>query len=136
MCCKAGLCEVVNEEHARHLPTMNGIKEDIESVRVFDSGTAIFQESLSSLAERFKKLQFKHVLALPEHCKEHFGKEEKEELIYINFVSSLEGLVPHDATHYLELITQSNDKTRVSSMILMLVESDSRSSYIMLLKFS
>lgn len=52
----AGLCKAVNEEHAKHLPIMNGIKEDIKSIGVLDSGTLIYQEALYNLSTRLKSL--------------------------------------------------------------------------------
>ncbi|KAG9140976.1 hypothetical protein Leryth_024381 [Lithospermum erythrorhizon] len=136
-----GLCKAANDEHARDLPMMNGIKEDIKSVGVLDSGTAVFQEALSSLVNRLKKLQV--------HCKEHFHKEERELLSLMEatelckdeqdrvlgqclevmpgthtnqFRFFMEGLLPHDAIHYLDMITQSSDKNRIISMLRMLVE--------------
>lgn len=136
-----GLCKAANEDHARDLPMMNGIKEDIKSVGVLDSGTAIFQEALSSLSDRLKKLK--------DHCKEHFHREERELLSLMEatemrkdeqerilgqcfevmhgththlFRFFMEGLLPHDAIHYLDMITQAKDKNRVTSMLLGLVE--------------
>lgn len=50
-----GMCKSANEEHGRELPMMNGIKEDIKSIGVLDSG--ICSEALFSLASRFKSLQ-------------------------------------------------------------------------------
>lgn len=52
-----GMCKSANEEHGRELPMMNGIKEDIKSIGVLDSG--ICSEALFSLASRFKSLQVK-----------------------------------------------------------------------------
>lgn len=136
-----GLCQVANEEHARDLPIMNGIKEDIKSVGVLDSGTDILQQALSSLVDRLKKLQ--------EHCKEHFRKEERDllslmeatelqkdehtiilgqclevmhETHTLQFRFLMEGLLPHDAMHYLDIIVQSNDKMKATSIIRTLVE--------------
>jgi len=51
------MCKSANEEHGRELPMMNGIKEDIKSIGVLDSG--ICSEALFSLASRFKSLQVK-----------------------------------------------------------------------------
>lgn len=52
-----GLCKGANEEHAKHLPIMNGIKEDIKSIGVLDSGTSVYQEALYNLSGRLKSLQ-------------------------------------------------------------------------------
>lgn len=64
-CCKlvivgiidAGLTKSVNEEHARDLPLMNGIKEDIKTIIVLDSGSSSCADALFSLAARLKSLQ-------------------------------------------------------------------------------
>lgn len=56
-CHNAGLCKVSNEEHARDLPIMNGIKEDIKSAVVLDLGSSVCQEALSNLSKRLKLLQ-------------------------------------------------------------------------------
>lgn len=52
-----GICKATNEEHARDLPIMNGIKEDIKSLGVLDSGSPIYQEALSNLSTRLKSLR-------------------------------------------------------------------------------
>lgn len=56
-CHNAGLCKASNEEHARDLPIMNGIKEDIKSAVVLDLGSSVCQEALSNLSKRLKLLQ-------------------------------------------------------------------------------
>ena len=56
-CNNAGLCKASNEEHARDLPIMNGIKEDIKSTVVLDVGSSVCQEALSNLSKRLKLLQ-------------------------------------------------------------------------------
>lgn len=138
-----GLCKVSNEEHARDLPIMNGIKEDIKSAVVLDLGSSVCQEALSNLSKRLKLLQ--------EHCKHHFLDEEKNLLPWLEAVELnkeqqdkmleqlldvmkqthshllnffLEGLLPLEALQYLDLITSSSDKIRTSlgSMLLMNVK--------------
>lgn len=52
----AGICKAANEEHARHLPIMNGIKEDIKSIGVLDNGSPAYQEAFSNLSKRLKSL--------------------------------------------------------------------------------
>ncbi|XWS08129.1 hypothetical protein CRYUN_Cryun41cG0053200 [Craigia yunnanensis] len=52
-----GLCKAANEEHARDLPVMNGIKEDIKSIVVMDYGTPAYNEGISNLFTRLKSLQ-------------------------------------------------------------------------------
>ncbi|KAG6500445.1 uncharacterized protein LOC121997020 [Zingiber officinale] len=64
------VCKVANEEHARDLPLINGIKEDIKSTVVMEAGTPFHQEALLNLSSRFKTLE--------EHFKEHFQEEEKK----------------------------------------------------------
>lgn len=52
-----GLCKAANEEHARDLPIMNGIKEDIKAIGVLDCGSPAYQEALRNLSVRLKSLQ-------------------------------------------------------------------------------
>ncbi|EOY19226.1 hypothetical protein QUC31_006195 [Theobroma cacao] len=136
-----GLCKSANEEHARDLPVMNGIKEDIKSIGVMDYGTPAYHEGLSNLSTRLKSLQ--------KHCKEHFDEEEKDLLPLIeatelseeqqtrvfeqcfdamkathshllNFF--LEGLLPSEAMEYVDLINKCSDKERTASMIQMIAK--------------
>ena len=58
----AGLCKAANQEHARDLPIMNGIKEDIKSIGVLDSGSPVYQEALFSLSTRLKSLHVRTAL--------------------------------------------------------------------------
>lgn len=55
---------MANEEHARDLPIMNGIKEDIKSIGVLDSGSPAYQEALLSLSTRLSSLQVRTGLKL------------------------------------------------------------------------
>lgn len=57
-----GLTKAANEEHARDLPIMNGIKEDIKTVGVLDSGSPDYQEALYNISSRLKKLQVNSAL--------------------------------------------------------------------------
>ncbi|CAH9113494.1 unnamed protein product [Cuscuta epithymum] len=138
-----GLCKGANEEHARDLPVMNGIKEDIKSIGVLDSGNPVFQEGLSNLSTRLKTLQ--------EHSKEHFDEEEKEllplleaaELSKLQQVSALEqcveamhgthshlfrffmeGLLPQEAMQYMDIISKCSDKDRVCKLFRLVVEKE------------
>ncbi|KAJ0044539.1 hypothetical protein Pint_05812 [Pistacia integerrima] len=128
-----GLCKGANEEHAKHLPIMNGIKEDIKSIGVLDSGTPVYQEALYNLSARLKSLEG--------HCKEHFEEEERDLLplvqatemskeqqkkILVQCVNTmqgthshlfkvfLEGLLPQEAMLYLDLITDAVTKNQLS----------------------
>ncbi|KAK9283037.1 hypothetical protein L1049_011265 [Liquidambar formosana] len=137
-----GLCKAANEDHARDLPIMNGIREDIKSIGVLDTGSPSFQEALLSLSNRLKSLQ--------EHCKEHFEEEERDLLPLMEAAADMrkeqqervleqcldvmegthshlfrffiDGLLPQDAMQYLDLITRCSDKERVASMLRMIVE--------------
>lgn len=136
-----GLSKAANEEHARDLPIMNGIKEDIKSIGVLDLGSPVYQEALFNLANRFKMLK--------KNCQQHFEEEERELLPYMEaadlgkaqqgkileqcldamreththqFRFFLEGLLPQDAIHYLDMIIKSSDNNRVSLMLHMIVE--------------
>lgn len=53
----AEICRAANEEHAKELPIMNGIKEDIKSVVVLAPGGAAHQEALLNLSLRLRLLQ-------------------------------------------------------------------------------
>ncbi|XP_076890976.1 uncharacterized protein LOC143542225 [Bidens hawaiensis] len=117
-----GLTKSVNEEHARDLPLMNGIKEDIKTIIVLDSGSSSSQDALFTLSTRIKLLQ--------EKCKQHFEEEEREVLPLMEAVELtqgqqerlieqsldvmpsthshllkffMEGLLPHEAMLYLDL---------------------------------
>lgn len=52
----AGLCKAAHGEHARDLPIMNGIKEDIKSIGVMHSGSPAYQEALFNLSSRLRSL--------------------------------------------------------------------------------
>ncbi|KAB2033450.1 hypothetical protein E1A91_D04G020200v1 [Gossypium mustelinum] len=131
-----GLCKAANEEHARDLPVMNGIKEDMKSIGVMDYGTPACKEGLSNLSTRLKSLQ--------KHCKEHFDEEEKDVLPLLEatelsgeeekrvfedcieamkvthshlFNFFLEGLLPSEAMEYADLIMKCGDKQLRASMI-------------------
>ncbi|XP_057981381.1 uncharacterized protein LOC131166814 [Malania oleifera] len=132
-----GLCKAANEYHARDLPIMNGIKEDIKSIGVLDTGTPSYQEALFNLHNRLKTLQ--------QYCKEHFDEEERKLLPCVEAVEVsreqhgrvferclevmegthsglfpflIEGLLPREAMQYLDLIiTQCSNKERVASML-------------------
>ncbi|KHF98727.1 Fimbrin [Gossypium arboreum] len=130
------LCKAANEEHARDLPVMNGIKEDMKSIGVMDYGTPASKEGLSNLSTRLKSLQ--------KHCKEHFDEEEKDVLPLLEatelsgeeekrvfedcieamkvthshlFNFFLEGLLPSEAMDYVDLIMKCGDKQLRASMI-------------------
>lgn len=154
-----GLSKSVNEEHARDLPLMNGIKEDIKTIIVLDSGSSSCQDALFSLTTRLKSLQ--------ENCKEHFEEEEKGILPLLEGAELsqgqqdklldqsldvmpsthshllrffMEGLLPHEAILYLDLITRCIHKDRSASIYRFLVEehhgkrSDGRPTMGLLLK--
>ncbi|XP_008231863.1 PREDICTED: uncharacterized protein LOC103331030 [Prunus mume] len=135
------ICKAANEEHARDLPIMNGIKEDIKSIEVIDNGSPAYQEALSNFSKRLKSLQ--------ERYRQHFLEEEREVLPYMEaaelnkeqqqrlldqcvdvmqeshshnlFIFLLQGLLPHEAMHYLDLISMCSNKERTASMLQMII---------------
>nr|XP_043632837.1 uncharacterized protein LOC122604017 [Erigeron canadensis] len=136
-----GLSKSVNAEHARDLPLMNGIKEDIKTIIVLDSGSTSLHDALFSLSTRLKSLQ--------ENCKEHFDEEERGILPLMEATELtqgqqerlleqsldvmpgthshllkffMEGLLPQEAMLYLDLITKCTDKDRAGSIYRFLVE--------------
>ncbi|XP_071734655.1 uncharacterized protein [Rutidosis leptorrhynchoides] len=136
-----GLSKTVNEEHARDLPLMNGIKEDIKTIIVLDSGSTSSQDALYSLSTR--------ITLLLDNCKQHFEEEERgilplmeaaeltqgqqEKLLEqsLDVMPSththllkffMEGLLPQEAMLYLDLITKCTDKDRADSIYSYLVE--------------
>ncbi|KAK4430693.1 hypothetical protein Salat_0831000 [Sesamum alatum] len=136
-----GLCKSANEEHAKHLPIMNGIKEEIKIIGVLNPGSPDYQEALVNLSSRLKRLK--------ENCKQHFEEEEKEllplmEATELNkpqqakvlqqsldvmrethshlFRFFMEGLRPHDAMQYFDFIKRYCDNVRVSLMLHMMVD--------------
>ncbi|GMY23446.1 Ectopic P granules protein [Fagus crenata] len=136
-----GLCKAANQEHARDLPIMNGIKEDIKSIGVLDSGSPVYQEALFSLSTRLKSLH--------EHSKEHFMEEDRVLLPLMEAVELskeqqkraleqcldvmqgthshlfnflLEGLLPLEAMQYLDLFTSCNDRERTPSILKLIVD--------------
>lgn len=46
------MCSDAQEEHARDLPNMNGIKEDIKSIGVIDLGTDAHLEAMTNISSR------------------------------------------------------------------------------------
>ncbi|XP_031110421.1 uncharacterized protein LOC116014496 isoform X3 [Ipomoea triloba] len=138
-----GLCRAANEKHARDLPVMNGIKEDIKSIGVLDSGKPVYQEALSNLKTRLKTLK--------EHSKQHFEEEEREllplmeatDLSKLQEVKALEqcldtmqgthshlfrffmeGLLPRDAMQYMDMIARCSDNERVCRLFRLVVEKE------------
>ncbi|CAO2821950.1 unnamed protein product [Amaranthus hypochondriacus] len=135
-----GVCRVVNEEHARDLPIMNGIKEDIKSVGV-NLGKSTHKEAFHSLSTRLKTLQ--------KNCNQHFDEEEKNLLPLMEasnlsenqqrkiinqcidvmqgthshlFRFFIEGLLPHESMEYLDVIGSCIDKEKLASLLHLLVE--------------
>ncbi|XP_074312398.1 uncharacterized protein LOC141647925 [Silene latifolia] len=136
-----GMCRCVTEEHARDLPIMNGIKEDIKSIGVMLTGTSTHKEALCSLSARFNTLQ--------DNCRDHFNEEERNLFPLLEaaeltewkqrktvegcidvmqgthshfFSFFIQGLLPHEAIEYLDLMMTCINKERVSSMLHLLVD--------------
>ncbi|OAY76979.1 hypothetical protein ACMD2_18167 [Ananas comosus] len=143
-----GVCKAANAEHARDLPMINGIKEDIKSLLVMEAGTPSYQEALVNLSLRLKTLL--------EHCKEHFKEEERELIPLFDaanrmlreegntssrwaeevmrameathsqrlFPFFMAGLLPQEAVQYLDIVCRCiADKHHVVSMLRSLVAS-------------
>ncbi|RZS03803.1 hypothetical protein BHM03_00034027 [Ensete ventricosum] len=144
-----GVCKVANEEHARDLPIINGIKEDIKSMAVMEAGTPFHQEALLNLSLRLKTLE--------EHFKGHFQEEEKNLLPQLEmamrsqreeeedesssrswmeqvlvlmeathsprlFPFFMAGLLPDEAMQYVGLVRrQTADQQRLASMLRSLI---------------
>lgn len=136
-----GLCKAAQEEHAKDLPMLNGIKEDIKSIGVLDTGSPVYQEALSNLSDRLKILK--------KQCKEHFEEEERDLLPYMEaaelskvqqgkvleqcldamreththlFRYFMEGLLPQDGIQYLDMIIKCSENNRATLMLHMIVE--------------
>ncbi|XP_051143844.1 uncharacterized protein LOC127260185 [Andrographis paniculata] len=135
-----GVCKTANEEHARHLPIMNGIKEEIKTIGVMNPGSPEYQEAFANLSSRLKRLK--------DNCRQHFEEEERDLLPLLEatelnkpqqervlqqsldamrethsnlFRFFMEGLSPHDAMQYLDLIKRYCDNARASLMLHMIV---------------
>lgn len=134
-----GVCDKVQEQHGKHLPMMNGIKEDIKTLLTLELGSALFYEVLVNLSVRLKALQ--------DHTKEHFKEEEKDMLPRLESVRRMQreegnvpdksnsgwaseamgtmemthsklfpffmtGLMPQEAVQYLDLVCRCTKNTR------------------------
>uniref|UniRef100_A0A0A9CSS7 Hemerythrin-like domain-containing protein n=1 Tax=Arundo donax TaxID=35708 RepID=A0A0A9CSS7_ARUDO len=145
-----GVCDKVNEQHGRHLPMMNGIKEDIKTLLTLELGSPLFHEVLVNLSVRLKALQ--------DHTKEHFKEEENELFPRLEAVRRMQreegkvsdksssawaseaisamevthsklfpffmtGLLPQEAVQYLDLVCRCTKNTRhLVSMLRSLAE--------------
>ncbi|KAJ6986607.1 uncharacterized protein [Populus alba] len=136
-----GLCKAANEEHGRDLPIMNGIKEDIKSIVVLDTGSHDYREALRNLSSRLRSLL--------EHSKEHFQEEERDVLPLMEamelskeqqlrvleqcfdvmqgthshlFSSFIHGLLPREAMQYLDLIISCKEEKLVAPMLLRIIQ--------------
>lgn len=136
-----GLCKAANEEHGRDLPIMNGIREDMKSIGVLDTGSNDYREALRNLSTRLKSLL--------DHSKEHFQEEERDVLPLMEalelgkdqqlrvleqcidvmqgthshlFSFFFEGLLPREAMQYLDLITRCKEEKLVASMLRRIIE--------------
>jgi glutathione S-transferase/iron-sulfur cluster repair protein YtfE (RIC family) len=121
------------KDHARDLPVMNGVREDIKGVVALRQGSADHIEALSSLLTRLESLQV--------HTVEHIQEEEKEQLPLLQLAGYgtkkqeplvgqamsvmetshssllpylLEGLRPHEVQQYLGIMIWSSDKEKIS----------------------
>ncbi|KAL8166717.1 hypothetical protein V2J09_008216 [Rumex salicifolius] len=124
-----GLCKCAIQQHARDLPIMNGIKEAIKSIGALDAGTPDHREALRNVCSRLDVLQ--------ENFRQHFVEEERNvfplfEAVDLSkeqqrttmqgciaemqgthshlFRFFMEGLQPHEAVQYMDLVIYSMDK--------------------------
>ncbi|ERN13011.1 uncharacterized protein LOC18441248 [Amborella trichopoda] len=131
-----GLSKVANEQHAKDFPIMNGIREQIKSIGVLESGSPVYEEAFLNLSARLNDLQA--------HCKEHFDEEERKLLPLLEaadlsremqegtlgqcfevmeathshlFSFFIAGLSPIDAFCYIEMVKRCGDKDRVTRII-------------------
>ncbi|KAL8159660.1 hypothetical protein V2J09_001197 [Rumex salicifolius] len=136
-----GLCRSANQEHARDLPIMNGIKEAIKSIGAIDAGTPDHREALHNMSSRLAVLQ--------DNCREHFEEEERSVLPVLEAVELskeqqkttlskcitemqgthsrlfrffMEGLKPYEAVQYMNLIVDNIDKDKAAAMLCRLLK--------------
>eukprot|EP01018_Ginkgo_biloba_P013042 Gb_21487 [translate_table: standard] len=141
-----GITKIANEEHARDLPVMNGIREDIKSVTVLEAGSPDRSEALLRVSVRLRTLQA--------HCMEHFQEEEQGLLPLLEaadlgskqqeallgscfgvmelshsqlFAYMLSGLRPHEIQQYLEIAQRCQEQDKILRMIQSLRSSDGES---------
>lgn len=134
-----GLTKSANQSHARDLPLMNGIKEDLKAVLVLEQGSAGRSEALRTVATRMRALQ--------SHTIEHFQEEETELLPLLKaagvgikqqsalvgkclnvmeslhahlFPFLLSGLQPHEIHQYLHLLQKSLEDGKAASLTRMM----------------
>lgn len=131
-----GITKVANDEHARDLPLMNGIRDDVKTVHVLEAGSPDRSQALLRLSVRLRTLEA--------HCMEHF-KEEEESLLPLleaanlgnkeqeNLLGScfnvmelshsglfaylLSGLLPHETQQYFEVVLRCQEKHKIMQMI-------------------
>ncbi|KAH9321982.1 hypothetical protein KI387_016621 [Taxus chinensis] len=131
-----GITKVADGEHARDLPIMNGIREDMKTVHVLEAGSPDRSQALLRLSVRLRTLEA--------HCIEHFKEEEEsllplleaanlgnkeQEALLGNCFSIMElshsqflpylfsGLLPHEIQQYFEVAIRCQDKQQVIQMI-------------------
>lgn len=63
------MCKSANEQHGRELPMMNGIKEEIKTIGVMNPGSPDYQEALTNLLTRIKKLKVGFLIFQRVHVK-------------------------------------------------------------------
>ncbi|KAK1324183.1 hypothetical protein QJS10_CPA02g01001 [Acorus calamus] len=116
-----GLSRIATEEHARDLPIMNGIKEDIKAVGVMDSWTPAYQEALVDMENTREHFMEEERDLLPQLEDEEKGVMDKcmevmestHSHLFPFFISSL---LPHEAIHYLSLLLRfCSNQARLAS---------------------
>lgn len=134
-----GLTKSANQSHARDLPLMNGIKEDLKGVLALEQGSPCRSEALNAVSTRLRGLQAFSI--------EHFREEEIELLPLLNaagvgirqqavllencldimdsmhsqlFPFLLSGLQPHQIHQYLETLQKCLENSKTESLMKMI----------------
>ncbi|XP_039143994.1 uncharacterized protein LOC120281157 [Dioscorea cayenensis subsp. rotundata] len=125
-----GLCGVAYGKHAKELPMMNGIKEDMKSVMAMGPKALCYLEAMLNLSQRLKTLQEHLQRALPErgkrtttttkHCREYWQRRRRNRemvgqshgahgghTLSTPFPSSCVRPPPHESMKYIELLCKS-----------------------------
>ncbi|KAJ7565914.1 hypothetical protein O6H91_02G080800 [Diphasiastrum complanatum] len=94
-----GIIETVFGAHAKELPVMNGIREDIKAVMSIDLSSSFSNEAMTSVVRRLQTLQI--------YTAEHFYEEEIK-LLPLLIASSLGSKEQQDQVHTCVTIMESS----------------------------
>ncbi|KAJ7559261.1 hypothetical protein O6H91_04G076300 [Diphasiastrum complanatum] len=132
-----GATEHSNGDHARDLPIMNGIREDIKSVLAIEPGSAIYSEALLALAIRLRTFKA--------YTTNHFQEEEMQLLPLLeiaglgskqqaNLICRCMTVMEASHTHllpYLLLGLQAHEIHEYISTLQKCFENDKKSTFLM-----